>query len=100
MKKVGCGAPGPPNAERRALPASLPSPAARNHPGERHVDIGVELLQHGVAAEFAAQADQLQGGGDLLNFCACAERQQQALAVDDAALLVAGAEDGVDRASA
>jgi hypothetical protein len=76
--------------------ASAARAAAPDHPGKRHVDMRVERLQHGVPPEFSLQADQLQRGHDLLDLAVLAERQQQALAVDVAALLVAGTEDGVD----
>lgn len=46
-----------------------PSPPShpRDHPGERHVDVRVERLQHRLSPEVALQADQLQRGYDLVH---------------------------------
>lgn len=74
-------------------------PAPRNHPGERHADIRIERLQHRIPPELPLEADQLQRGDDLLDGALLPKRQQQAFAVDRAALRVAGLEDGVDGAA-
>jgi hypothetical protein len=92
-----CRALGPTAQSGFCFAQCLPMGAA-NHPCKRHADVRVERLQHGVPAELAFEADQLQRGDEALDLVAGAERQQQAFAVDGA-LRVAGVEDGGDAAA-